>query len=406
MEVDVPMKILIVVRSLPRPTWGAGTRNYHLLRALANKHDVSLLALVDEHEREQSAAAHLVAHTRAVRQVDAPTSSSRRFDQLLALATGRSFYLESHTVPSAQAALDDELAQNDYDAVIFEGLFVAGYQVPAHVRIILDEHNIEHELLWRSYQHANGVARRGFNWLEYRRLRPLEIACCRRADLVLVTSDREQQLLRALLPEKNVQVVPNGVDIDAFAPDDTVAETPGRVIFTASFDYYPNVQGALYFAEQCWSLVRRAYPEATWHLVGRNPPPEIVRLGTLPGVTVTGSVPAVQPHLATAQVAIVPLLTGAGTRLKILEALSLRRAVVSTSLGCEGINCVPDRDLVVADEPTAFAAAIVGLLKDGARRSSLGAAGRALVEEQYSWTRCGQQLLQALDDVEMKGWRQ
>lgn len=398
------MKILIVARSLPRPTWGAGIRNYHLLRALASKHDVSLLALVDEHEREQSAAAHLIPHTHVVRQVDAPPSGSRRVDQIRALATGRSFYLDSHTVPSAQAALDDELARNDYDAVFFEGLFVAGYQVPSHIRIILDEHNIEHELLWRSYQCASGVARRSFNWLEYRRLRPLEIAWCRRADLVLVTSAREQKLLRVLLPEKNVQVVPNGVDIEAFARDEDLTEIPGRVIFTASFDYYPNVQGALYFAEQCWPLVRSVCPEATWHLVGRNPPPEIVRLGALPGVTVTGGVPAVQPHLAMAQVAIVPLLTGAGTRLKILEALSLRRAVVSTSLGCEGINCVPDRDLVVADESSAFAAAIVSLLNDGARRVSLGAAGRELVEEQYSWAHCGQQLLQALDDAERRGW--
>jgi glycosyltransferase involved in cell wall biosynthesis len=406
MEVVAFMKILIVARSLPQLTWGAGIRNYHLLRAMASKHDVSLLALVDKNERSQSAAAHLALHTRAVRQVDAPLSVSRRLDQIRALARGRSFYLESHTVPGAQAALDEELAHNAYDAVIFEGLFVAGYRVPSHIRIILDEHNIEHELLRRSYQRADGVARRGFNWLEYRRLRPLEIAWCRRADLVLVTSEREQRLLRALLPEKNVQVVPNGVDIEAFTPDESVTEAPGRVIFTASFDYHPNVQGALYFAEQCWPLVRSAFPAATWHLVGRNPPPEIVRLGTLPGVTVTGSVPAVQPHLAAAQVAIVPLLTGAGTRLKILEAFSLRRAVVSTSLGCEGINCVPGRDLMVADEPRDFAAAIVDLLSDSARREGLGAAGRALVEEQYSWAHCGQQLLKALDDVEVKGWRQ
>jgi glycosyltransferase involved in cell wall biosynthesis len=405
-EVDFSVKILVVARSLPRPTWGAGTRNYHLLRALASLHEVSLLALVDEHEREQSAAAHLVPHTRAVRQVDAPPAGSRRFDQIRALATGRSFYLDSHTVPGAQAALDDELSRTNYDAVLFEGLFVAGYVVPAHIRVILDEHNIEHELLWRSYQRADGVARRGFNWLEYRRLRPLEIAACQRADLVLVTSEREQQMLHALLPKKNVQVVPNGVDIEAFTRDESSIETPGRVIFTASFDYYPNVQAALYFAEQCWPSVRSAFPEATWHLVGRNPPPEIVRLGALPGVTVTGSVPAVQPHLAAAQVAIVPLLTGAGTRLKILEALALRRAVVSTRLGCEGIDCVPDRDLLVADEPYAFAAAVVSLLHDGGRRSSLGVAGRALVEEQYSWARCGQQLLQALDTVTMKEWHQ
>jgi sugar transferase (PEP-CTERM/EpsH1 system associated) len=399
------MKILIVARSLPRPTWGAGTRNYHLLRTLASKHDVSLLALVDEHERERSAAAHLLPHTHVVRQVDVPPTGSRRFDQIRALATGRSFYLDSHTVPSAQTALDDELARHVYDAVLFEGLFVSGYRVPPHIRIILDEHNIEHELLWRSYQYARGLARRGFNWLEYRRVRPREIAWCRRADLVLVTSEREQALLHALMPEKNVQVVPNGVDIEAFAPDVSVAESAGRVIFTASFDYYPNVQGALHFAEQTWPLVRTAIPQATWHLVGRNPPPEIVRLGALPGVTVTGSVPAVQPYLAAAQVAIVPLLTGAGTRLKILEALALRRAVVSTSLGCEGIDCVPGRDLIVADEPRAFAEAIVSLLNDKSRRVSLGAAGRALVEERYSWEHCGQQLLLAIAVAEQKGWR-
>lgn len=400
------MKILMVARALPRPTWGAGTRNYHLLRALASKHDVSLLALVDEHERDQRAASYLLSHARAVRQVDAPAGGSKRLDQIRALATGRSYYLDSHSVPDAQAALDDELARHEYDAVLFEGLFVASYRVPPHIRIILDEHNIEHELLMRSYQRAHGVVRRGFNWLEYRRVRPLELAWCRRADMVLVTSERERSMLRKQLPETNVQVVHNGVDIATFSNEESVVEAPGRIIFTASFDYYPNVQGALHFAERCWPLVRSALPEATWHLVGRNPTPEITRLGALPGVTVTGSVPAVQPHLAAAQVAVVPLLTGAGTRLKILEALSMRRAVVSTSLGCEGLDLVAGRDIVVADDPAVFAKEIVDLLSDTSRRVSLGAAGRSLVEERYSWEYCGNQLLKALDDVSENGWHQ
>lgn len=399
------MKILVVARSLPRPTWGAGTRNYHLLRALARKHDVSLLALVDEHERDQSATSHLLPHTRAVRQVEAEATKSKRIGQIKALATGRSYLLESHSLPAAQAALDEELARHHYDAVLFEGLFVSGYRVPKHVRIILDEHNIEHELLRRSYQHGDGIARRGFNWLEYHRLRPLEIAWCQRADLVLVTSEREQTMLRSLLPEKNVQVVQNGVDIEAFTPDTSVKEVPGRIIFTASFDYYPNVQGAIYFAERCWPLIRHAMPEATWHLVGRKPTAEILRLGELPGVTVTGAVPEIQPHLSAAQVAIVPLLTGAGTRLKILEALAMQRAVVSTALGYEGITCAPGKHLLIADEAEAFAAAVVDLLKNPGRRASLGEEGRALVEERYSWNTCGNQLLAALESVEKNGWR-
>ena len=400
------MKILVVARSLPRPTWGAGTRNYHLLRALARNHDVSLLALVDEQEREASAASHLIPHAKRIRQVAMPQGGSRRLDQVRALAMGRSYYLSTHTSPIAQVALDEELARQAYDVVFFEGLLVAGFRLPKHVRIVLDEHNIEHELLRRSYQSGSGVARRGFNWLEYRRVRPLELAWCRRADLVLVTSEREHIVMRTLLPETHVAVVPNGVDIEAFAPSPSVAEAPGRVIFTASFDYYPNVQGALHFAEHIWPLIQRARPEATWHLVGRNPPAEIMRLGDLPGVTVTGSVPEIQPHLAAAQVAIVPLLTGAGTRLKILEALSMRRAVVSTALGCEGIDCIPGKHLLVADAPEAFAAAVVDLLGDPVRRESLGDEGCALVRERYSWDSCGAQMLAALESAQKNGWRE
>jgi polysaccharide biosynthesis protein PslH len=399
------MRILVVAHSLPRPTWGAGTRNYHLLRALAQRHIVSLLALVGPEERDPSAADHVRPHVHSVQQVEVAVGGNRRLSQLVALAQGKSYFLSSQITPIAQTALDEELARNEYDAVLFEGLLVAGYQVPRRTRVILDEHNIEHELIQRSYQSGGGLVRRGFNWLEYRRMRPVEIERCRRADLILVTSEREREVLGALAPEKTVQVVPNGVDVGAFTSDSATEGVPGRIVFTASFDYYPNVQGALHFAENIWPRVREEAPGATWHLVGRNPPQEIVRLGTLPGVTVTGSVPAVQPYLDEAQVAIVPLLTGAGTRLKILEALAMRRAIVSTSLGCEGIDCVDRQHLLVADAPEKFAGSIIKLLSDEALRRSLGENGRRLVEDRYSWDYCGSRLLAALEGARQKGWR-
>ncbi|MGO8948455.1 MAG: glycosyltransferase family 4 protein [Ktedonobacterales bacterium] len=399
------MNILVVACSLPGPTWGAGLRNYHLLRALASQHTVSLLALVGEHERNIGVASHLLPYTHAVRQVALPSGGSKRLSQIRTLAAGRSYYLAATSLPAAQAALDEELRRQHFDAVLFESLVVAGYRVPQTVRIILDEHNIEHELLQRTYQGTSSLARRGFSWIEYRRVKPLELAWCRRSDLVLVTSERERATLHTLLPGKSISVVPNGVDIQAFSSSDPrETEVPGRIVFTASFDYYPNVQGALYFAEHCWPLVRRAVPAATWYLVGRNPPAEIRRLASVPGVTVTGSVPAIQPHLAAAQVAVVPLLTGGGTRLKVLEALSMGRGVVSTSIGYEGIACIAGKHLLVADEPTEFAQAVVELLQDAKRRASLAEAGRALVEERYSWDYCGNRLLVALDDAIENGW--
>ncbi|HLY32015.1 MAG TPA: glycosyltransferase, partial [Ktedonobacterales bacterium] len=395
------MKILVVARHLPQPTWGAGTRNYYLLRALARRHTVSVLALAEESEREAQSAP-LADYARSVRRVALPiagSSRSRRLEQIRALVTGRSYSLSAHMLPAMQAALDDELARGHYDVVLFESLLMAGYRTPAHIRTVVDEHNIEHELLWRSYQHTAGLARRGFNWLEYRRVKPLEIAWCRRAHLTLVTSERERHIFQALLPENAIRVVPNGVDIQTFAPDERTAEIAGRIVFTGSFDYYPNIQGALWFAEQCWSAIRRVIPQASWYLVGRNPSPEILRLGELPGVTVTGSVPTVQPYLAAAQVVIAPLLTGGGTRLKIMEAMAMSRPLVTTAQGCEGIDCVSNRHLLVADDPTTFTDAVVALLGDRERRETLGAAGRALVEDRYSWDRCGDDLLTALDEM-------
>jgi glycosyltransferase involved in cell wall biosynthesis len=393
------MNILAVTPYLPQPTWGTSKRSYHLLQALACRHTVSLLALVGDDEYDQSMLARLLPDAHTVRRVVRPAGRSKRFDQIRALAAGRSYFLSRHTVPAAQAALDEELARCQYDAILYEGLGVAGLRVPRGVRIILDEHNIEHELLRRVFRHSTGLARRGFNWIEYRRVKPLEIAWCDRADLVLVTSERERDALQALLPESSIRVVPNGVDIDAFSADAGTVRTPGRIIFTASFDYYPNVQGALYFAERCWPQVRRANAHATWQLVGRNPPPEIAKLGEYPGITVTGSVPDIQPYLAEAEVAIVPLLSGGGTRLKILEAMAMHCAVVSTTIGCEGIDCVPDRHLLVADDPTDFASLVIELLQNPGRRADLAKASRTLVEERYSWEYCGDRLLAALDEV-------
>ena len=399
------MNILVVAHSLPGPTWGAGLRNFHLLRALARQHSVSLLALVGEHAQTRTTASHLLPYTHSIRQVEVPANGPKRLTQIRTLASGRSYYLAATSLPAAQAALDEEIHLHHFDAILFESLVVAGYHVPRSVRIILDEHNIEHEVLRRMYQGTSGLARRSFSWVEYRRVKPLELDWCQRADLVLLTSERDQATLHTLLPEKRTAVVPNGVDIQAFSQEAWAeTEVPGRIIFTAAFDYFPNVQGALYFAERCWPLVKRAVPAATWHLVGRNPPSEIRRLACLPGVEVTGSVPDVQPYLAAAQVAVVPLLTGGGTRLKILEALAMQRAVVSTTLGCEGISCVPGSHLLTADDATIFAQAVVALLGNEARRSCLGQAGRELVEKFYSWDYCGSQLLAALGEATRKDW--
>jgi polysaccharide biosynthesis protein PslH len=193
--------------------------------------------------------------------------------------------------------------------------------------------------------------------------------------------------------------VPNGVDVEAFQKNCSRREVPGRIVFTGTFSYYPNVQAVLLFAQRCWPLIRAQAPLATWQIVGGNPPLEVQRLAELPGVAVTGTVPDVKPYLDAAEVAVAPLQIGSGTRLKILEALSMQKAVVSTSLGCEGLAVVSGEHLVVADEPEAFAQSVVTLLGNPELRATLGANGRTLVEAEYRWEQCGDKLLRVLEGL-------
>ena len=377
----------------------AGERGYYFLRALARHHTVSLLSLVDGTEAEAYGGRLPVedlAHR--VQLIPRNMPHFKRLQQLLSVARGRSYSLHMFALKEVQAALDTMLARDHYDAVFFESALTAGYRLPAGVQVIIDQHNIEHELLQRIYKQEKQGLRKWYNWYEYRLVKQAEIERCRKADLILVTSERERQILKALLPENLIEVVRIGVDVEAFSEILGVQEVPHQIIFTGTMNYYPNINAVLLFAQQCWPLIRAQVPDATWQIVGKNPPPEVWKLGELPGVTVTGTVPDVRPYLAASAVAIAPLQIGSGTRVKILEAFAMRKAVVSTTLGYEGLAVESGKHLLKADQPEEFVQTVVELLDNPSRCIALGNAGRALVEAEYSWEQAGAQLLRVLDN--------
>ncbi len=393
------MKLLMVSAYLPGLNSAAGERNYHLLRALACQHEVSLLSLVgNTREEENSGISLLKDLAYPLRLVPHTIPHSKRWQQLLSVARGSSYFLNLFALEEMQSALDTMLARDHYDAVFFESALVAGYRLPAGVKVIIDQHNIEHEILHLTYERERAWLRKWYNWYEYRLVKRAEIERCRRADLVLVTSERERHILKALLPESVIEVVRIGVDIETFSGACAEREVPHQIIFTGTMNYYPNIHAVLFFARHCWPLIRAQVPEATWQIVGRYPPPEVWRLNDLPGVTVTGSVPDVRPYLAASAVAIAPLQIGSGTRIKILEALAMGKAVVSTSVGYQGLAVESGQHLLVADQPEALARSVVELLQNPSLRITLGNAGRALVEAEYSWEQARAQLLRVLDD--------
>ena len=392
------MRVLVVSPNLPSPAGGANARNFYLLQAIARHHSTALVALVNPADLGLSSEiAQLADIVHSMQLIPRESSNSKRWQQLASIARGKSYLLDSFITDDVQRALDFALSGVGYDIVLFESMFMAGYHVPAGKRIIIDQHNIEYELLERTYYNEKSWLRKWYNWQESRLVKRAELTLCQRADAVLVTSERESLKLKQLAPNTLIKVVPNGVDMAMFGTGDMV-EAPERIIFTGSMDYYPNIQAVLFFAQSCWPFVRTQFPGATWQIVGKNPPREVLKLAQLPGVAVTGTVPDICSYLAEAAVAIAPLFIGSGTRLKILDAFAARKAVVSTSIGCEGLLVVHGKHLLVADQPETFAHAICALLRDPQQRARLGSAGRDLVETEYSWGRSSEQLLHLLEE--------
>ena len=186
-----------------------------------------------------------------------------------------------------------------------------------------------------------------------------------------------------------VSVIPIGVDTAILRP---VPEQggPPRLLFTGSFGYPPNSQGIRWFADHVWPDILSRVPGAQLDVVGRDPPSAVQALSIREGITVVGPVPSMAPYFARANVVVVPILTGAGIRVKIVEAMAAGRAVVTTSLGYGGMpHLAPDRHLLVADEPRGFATAVIRLLEDPTLRSAIAGEARLLAERRYDWRGIG-----------------
>jgi glycosyltransferase involved in cell wall biosynthesis len=276
-----------------------------------------------------------------------------------------------------------------------ESVLACQFSLPAGPKKLLDEHNIEYELLRRQSEQERSSIRRVYSRVEHARVRRFEQSAWKRVDGCLVTSERELEIVRRHAPEIAAAVVPNGVDLEYFQATDRPIE-PFSAVFNGVLDYRPNVDAALYLVDQIWPLVLEGCPQAQLSLVGRTPASEKRRLRR-PGVTVTGEVADLRPYLDRAAVVAVPIRIGGGTRLKVVESLALGKAIVSSSLGCEGIAVTPGRDLLIADDPRSFAERILELFANEALRRELGRNGRALVEHEYSWDLAGEQIESLLE---------
>jgi glycosyltransferase involved in cell wall biosynthesis len=347
------------------------------------------------------AAAALAAAALDVRFVPVRRSRVRAASRIIGAALRGSPYVlyRKHDWSELRAAVEDELRRTPPDAVYLDHLdsFVYGPAVGS-APVVGDLHNVYSLLVRRTAEEQANPLLGLYLRREARLLDRAERSAARRADLLMTVSSQEQQHF-ASLGAKRVEVIPNGVDCQRYEQLPAAARTgPPLVLYIGTMSWPANAAAAAFLATTVMPAVRAHVPGARLRIVGRDPLPEVRELGRDPCVEVTGTVPDVIPHLADAHVLAVPLESGGGTRLKILEAFAAGVPVVSTPVGAEGIDAEPGRHLLVTARAT-VADALAALLRDPARAASIAAAARTLARARYDWRAIGARAADAISEV-------
>lgn len=390
--------MLHVLFAAPQVPWpldtGGKIRTHYLLRALARRHRVTVVALGDPAAdadglrvlREMGSDCHLVRRP-------------GRVGRLLQLAQGVAGPLPYNIRKYQSIALHRRVLEltrrGAVDLVHCDHIHMAPAGVVSRLPFVVDQHNIE-TVIWDRFArdreepvHKRLLFRQQAFWL-----RRVERALCARAAMVLLCSEVDRQALDDLLDgagRPEARVVPNGVDLELFSAPGP-AEGSDHVFFTGSMDWAPNENAVLTFLDEMWPTVRRRLPGLQLFVVGRNPGTRLQARHGSEGVRITGTVPDVRPFMRGALALVVPMRVGGGTRLKILEAFAARVPVVSTAIGIEGIAAQDGLHYLRAETAGEFAERINRLRSEPALGQALAEAGHALARERYSWDAVGGQL--------------
>lgn len=374
-------RILVVAPRFPLPARsGTQLRLYHSLRALADDYAVTLVALVQDGEGTDRIedVADLGVEVRPV-----PHSRSRR-EAALRFATSLAPYrTEKFATSALRTAVAEAVAGRSFDLAWVHFLTTlpvlpADFDGP----VVLDQHNADVRY-WESF--ADGPPwERLFAAANRAKLRRFRARYAEHVDAILSVSAADAAATREWA-DCPVWVVPNGVDAGAFAPSRSAEDADETVLFVGSLDVRMNVEALTWFVEVAWPEIGASRPAATFRIVGRDPTPAVRELGKAAGVEVVGEVLDVVPYYDDAAVVVAPFRLGGGTKLKVLEALAMERALVTTPVGATGLELTDDRHALVRERGPAFVAAVEDALSSPRLRARLGAAGRSAVVDRYDW---------------------
>jgi sugar transferase (PEP-CTERM/EpsH1 system associated) len=375
------LRILIIASEVPYPPTDANRAVvYNLLRHFRNKHDVTMLAMTSGDKDEDVAVIRSLVEELALVEHEISKTPTRRLSSMLTIWP---FGVLLYRSKDFAVALEKLLRRKNFDVIIGGHINMAQYTVEVeHTPKIIAPLDAVSLYYKRQLGLTLNPAAFVYCLLQYWKVRRYERRTYSRYDACVLVARRDAEVIRELCPGLPIYFAPSGTDIPATEKGE---ELPYAIGFSGVMDYPPNVDAAAHFAHDIFPLVRKHVPEATFHVVGKDPSAEVRALGRRDGVVVTGTVPDVKEYLKRVQVFVCPMRLGAGMKMKIIEAMAVALPVVSTTRGAEGMDFVAGRDFIAADEAEDFAAAVVRLLKDKRLREEYGRWGRLAVERNYTW---------------------
>ena len=387
------MKILWLKTELLHPVdKGGKIRTYHLLKQLKNNHRITYLTL-DDGSAPAEAVEQATEYCHELICIPHKTrekfSSGFYAELALNMASSLPYAIRKYKSPGMTAAISELTAKNDFDVIICDFLAPA-VNLPRDLScpVVLFQHNVEAAIWKRHYEVQKNAAKRIYLRWQWLKMQRFEGSTCRRVDRVIAVSEADAETMERDYKLEKIYPIPTGVDVDFFRPSAGANAKPNSLVFTGSMDWLPNEDAINYFNNDILPLIRKAVPDVMLTVVGRNPSRKLIELAQRgSSIVVAGRVDDVRPYMEQAAAFIVPLRIGGGTRLKIYEALAMEKPTVSTTVGAEGLPLRDGVELLLADDPKAFAAAVVKVLTDSNFAAQLSKNAAELVRQNFGWDR-------------------
>ena len=387
------MKVLFLSPTVPFPlTDGGRIRVFNLLKQIATKSEVTLLALETQPTDAEGVAQLQQLGIQVHLVPNAPTLPRVSLGTLVAAFLRRQpVTVARYDLPAYRRKFRELLATETFDLVHYEMFHTAQFHTETHLPGLLSQQNVDSAIWRRLCSETISPFYKFAYWTQQLAFQRYERVLSPKFDAVTCTSDIDAAVFQRHCAEDVIEIIPNGVDVTHYLPDFT-SEASAHLIYIGSMDWYPNEDAVGFFADEVLPRIQARVPDVRFSIVGGNPSARVQKLAEREGVVVTGRVPEIKPYFAEATVFVVPLRIGSGTRLKILEALAMGKAIVSTSVGAEGLNLKDSEEIFIADEPATFADAVTRLLTDVPLRRRIGENGRTRVEQDYDWRSIGEKL--------------